>query len=42
MYERKYIEAFKTEIIKMFKAGCRDKFFYIGAGIMLEKLNENI
>ena len=38
MYGRKYIEAFKGDIVEMFNAGCRDKSFRMGAGRMLERI----
>ena len=38
MYGRKYIDAFKSDIVEMFNAGCRDKSFRMGAGRMLEKI----
>ena len=37
MYRRKYIDAFKSNIVEMFNAGYRDKYFRMGAGRMLEK-----
>jgi len=38
MYGQKYIDVFKSDIVKMFNAGCQDKSFHISAGRMPEKI----